>query len=120
MIEIKKISNANVYKRGVSFVGKAKEITLPDVSFVANEYMRARFNGVPLLSCRTLRNKQKKLKETRLSAIQNPKARPSEIKAGSGSAKAVIRKDHLMGGRRIFQGRMNGKRCSLLMFGHGV
>nr|DAN90197.1 MAG TPA: tail tube protein [Caudoviricetes sp.] len=38
MIEIKKISNANVYKRGVSFVGKAKEITLPDVSFIANEY----------------------------------------------------------------------------------
>jgi len=38
MIQIKKISNANVYKRGVSFVGKAKEVTLPDVAFVVNEY----------------------------------------------------------------------------------
>ena len=49
MIQIKKIANANVYKRGVSFAGKAKEITLPDVSFIANEYKSLGLFGTPKL-----------------------------------------------------------------------
>ena len=49
MLQIKKIANANVYKRGVSFAGKAKEITLPDVSFIANEYKSLGLFGTPKL-----------------------------------------------------------------------